>query len=405
MSHSRTPSRTTLAALSAGLLLAGFSSAAQGDDNVVNRPALTSPGALKQGRLVGETPPEGTLPGNARPLTVEQVINSEKDAVPAQPGEPAKPGDPQKPGADGKASGGLTLLERMGASLPPLPPEKPYTGPVDEAYGAYQRGLFLTALEKALPRAQLGDAPAQTLLGELLSSGLGVKKDEKAAAFWYQQAAEHGDPAAMFKYALLLMEGRLVKQDKAKADQLMTKAADAGNASAAFNHAQVLVAEEHGPEGLKKALPYYEKSAEQGIADAQYAVSQIYMALPDLGPDHKKKALAWLQRAARARFDTAQLDLGIWLINGSAGPRDMVAGFKWLKLAAERGNIIAANKVSHLLIQAIGTGPDPIEAAKWYVISRRAGLPDPELEDFFLGIEDDKQQEAIRRADAFRPRA
>lgn len=398
MSRSRKAHRSVLAALSAGLLLAGLSDVARADDNVVNRPALLDPGALKQGRVVGEAPPEGTLPGNARPLTVEQVINDNKDAGPSVPG--GKP----KPGADEKASGGLTLLERMGASLPPLPPEKPFTGKVDEAYGAYQRGLFLTAMEKALPRAQLGDAPAQTLLGELLSGGLGVKKDEKAATFWYQQAAEHGDPAAMFKYALILMEGRLVKQNKEQADLLMRKAADAGNGSAAFNHAQVLVASDHTAEGLKKALPYYEKSAEQGIADAQYAVSQIYMALPDLGPDRKKKALAWLQRAARARFDTAQLDLGIWLINGTAGPRDMEAGFKWLKLAADRGNISAANKVSHLLIEAIGTRPDPIEAAKWYVISRRAGLPDPELEDFFLGIEDDKQQEAIRRADAFKPR-
>ncbi len=354
--------------------------AQQAADTVVNRPVGEDPGSLKQGRVQPENNALDRMNGNAQRLTPPEA-------------------DQQR-----KKEGGLTLLERMGADLPPLPPEKDYKGPIDEAYGAYQRGLFLTAMEKALPRAQLGDAAAQTLIGELLSNGLGVKRDPKAAAFWYQQGADHGDAAAMFKYALLLMEGTVVQKDKTKADQLMKKAADLGNGSAAFNYAQVLVGDHPGPEGLKMALPYYLKGAEQGIADAQYAVSQIYMAVEDLGQDRKLKALTWIERAARAGFDTAQLDLGLWLVNGTAGPRDAKAGFEWLKIAAERGNISAANKVAHLLIEAIGTRPDPVEAAKWYVISRRAGLADPGLEDFFLGIEDDKQQKAIALADAFRPR-
>lgn len=364
----------------ASLLVAGLGLPALAADTVVNRPAGDAATSLKQGRVQPENNALERMDGNAQRLT--------------------PPDEDQKR----KKDGGLTLLERMGADLPPLPPEKEFKGTVDEAYGAYQRGLFLTAMEKALPRAQLGDSAAQTLIAELLSNGLGVKRDPKAAAFWYAQGAQNGDPAAMFKYALILMEGRYATKDRAKADALMKKAADLGNGSAAFNFAQVLVGDNPGPEGLKLALPYYLKSAEQGIADAQYAVSQIYMAVEDLGKDRKLKALTWIERAARAGFDTAQLDLGLWLVNGTAGPRDAEAGFKWLKIAAERGNVSAANKVAHLLIEAIGTRPDPVEAAKWYVISRRAGLADPGLEDFFLGIEDDKQQKAIALADAFRPR-
>src|SRR5690606_23932887 len=34
----------------------------------------------------------------------------------------------------------------------------------DYAFGAFQRGYFLTALELALPRAEQGDAAAQTLI-------------------------------------------------------------------------------------------------------------------------------------------------------------------------------------------------------------------------------------------------
>jgi TPR repeat protein len=242
------------------------------------------------------------------------------------------------------------------------------------------------------------------LIGEILSQGLGVKKDVKNAAFWYGKAAEGGDAAAMFKYALILMEGEGVPRDKVKADDYMRKAAEGGNPSAEFNWAQLLVADNPGEKGLKLALPFYEKSAEQGIADSQYAVAQIYATLKDLPEEKKKLAREWMARAARAGFDTAQLDLGIWLVNGVGGPKDYVKGFEWLKLAANGGNVVAQNKLAHLYINAIGTAPNPVEAAKWYVLSRRAGLADPSLEDFYLGIEDDQQKAAIEAANKFRRR-
>ncbi|NGO62257.1 sel1 repeat family protein [Rhizobium daejeonense] len=336
-----------------------------------------------------------------RPLTPSDTGSLDRGPRPSS--EPEK----GKGGADGKAEAeddpqGLNIFARMGAPLPDAPTEKEFKGTVDEAYGAYQRGLFTTAIDKALPRAQLGDPAAQTLLAELMGRGLGVKKDTKGAAFWYGQAAQGGDPPAMFKYALLLMEGKDVPHDKAKADEYMRKAADAGNSSAQFNWAQILVSDNPGVKGLTLALPYYEKAAEQGVADAQYAVAQIYSVLKDLPDEKKAKARDWLGRAARAGFDTAQLDMGIWLVNGIGGPRDYERGFRWLSISARRGNAVAQNRLSHLYINALGTKPDPIEAAKWYVLSRRAGLKDPALEDFYLGLTDEEQKKAIDAANKFR---
>ena len=207
----------------------------------------------------------------------------------------------------------------------------------------------------------------------------------------------------MFKYALLLMEGKIVKHDKKLADDYMHRAAQAGNGEAEFNWAQILVSQTPGPNGLHAALPFYEKSAEKGIADAQYAVSQIYWNLKDIPADKKAKAREWLTRAAKAGFDTAQVDLGVWLVNGVGGERNLEEGFRWLYGAAQRGNVVAQNKVAHLYIQALGTKPDPVEAAKWYVLSRRAGLKDAGLEDFYLGIEEEQQRQAIEAANRFRP--
>ncbi len=299
-------------------------------------------------------------------------------------------------------SSGITLYQRMGTALPDLPPEKPFTGKVDEAYGAYQRGLYVTALSIALPKAEKGDAASQALVAEMTLRGQGIKQDINSAAFWFGRAAEGGDPSAMFQYALMLISGRGVKHDKAKADEYMHKAAEAGNSSAQFNWGQILISQNPGDKGLKLALPYYEKAAVQGLADAQYAVSQLYVAIKDLPPEKTRRAREFLERAAKAGFDTAQLDMGIWLVNGVGGDRDFDKGFTWLRVAAVRGNVVAQNKLAHLYINALGTRPDPVEAAKWYVLSRRAGLPDPVLEDFYLGINEEIQKKAIEAANRFR---
>jgi hypothetical protein len=371
--------RPFLVALLIGLAAVPFVAEAQSDDNVVTRPPDATPGSFRTERIEPSAEPKGeALPGQ-----------SAKATLPA--------------GADTtKPSAGLDVFDRMGAKLPDLPPEKNFKGPIDEAYGAFQRGYYLTAFQKALPRAQLGDPAAQTMLAELLAQGLGVKRDPKNAAFWYGKAAEGGDPSSMFKYALILMEGRDLTRDRKKADEWMRKAADAGQPSAQFNWAQILTADNPGVKGLELALPYYEKAAQQGIADAQYAVAQLYVSLASVPPEKKSQARIWLLRAANAGYDTAQLDMGIWLVNGVGGKADLVAGFNWMKIAAYRGNVVAQNKLSHLYINAIGTKQDPVEAAKWYVISRRAGLKDLELEDFYLGIEDDQQKAAIDAANKFR---
>ena len=43
-----------------------------------------------------------------------------------------------------------------------------------------------------------------------------------------------------------------------------------------------------------------------------------------------------------------------------------------------------------------------IAAAAWYFVARRAGLSDPEMDDFLRGLTDEEQKQALERANRLR---
>lgn len=324
--------------------------------------------------------PAAPEPGPTAPATTEPTMTA-----------PAAP-----PKTAGGASGAA------GASSPGgLNPDRFGKQP-DAAYGAFQRGLYVTAYNLALARAKNGDPAAQTLVAEILARGLGVPRDATAAAKWYARASEQGVPEAQFQYALMLLDGSYVKKDVNAAYALLEAAAEAGNMLAQFNFAQLIVDREPGQAGMTKAASYYERAARSGLADAQYAMAQIYTN----GVGGKKRddvaARRWLELAARQGFDTAELDLGTWMIDGRGGPRDRKGGFNLLRRAALGGNVAAQNRVAKLYMQGLGTDPDTITAAAWYILARRAGLFDPEMDDFLNGLTPEETKQAIEKANRLR---
>lgn len=257
----------------------------------------------------------------------------------------------------------------------------------DLAFGAFQRGYYLTAFELALPRAQLGDPKAQTLIAELYDRGLGVPQDPKEAAAWYKIAAANGDRDARFGYAVKLLEGKHVAADREEARRLMKLAADDGHATAAFNYAQLILDQQPTTSGAREALPYLKQAANARVSDSYYVLSQIYQTGKLKGYAEEDKALEWMLKAAKAGIDTAQVEVGIWLVNGYNGVKDDKAGFGWMKRAALGGNIIARNRLAKMYAQGVGTDADPVEAAKWHILAKRAGLADAWLDDFINTID------------------
>ena len=204
------------------------------------RASIRRPRSRGPTRILDETAPR--LRGLSRCAGAACLLAAAWRVLAAGVAQPAPPAvaDSRRTARDAScASGGLTATSRRSRTASARRRPTP-------AYGAFQRGLYITAYNLALPRAENGDPAAQTLVAEILSRGLGAHANEAEAAKWYQRAAEQGVPEAQFQYALMLLDGRFVTKDPKGAYALMQAAAEAGNRLAQFNFAQMLVDREPG---------------------------------------------------------------------------------------------------------------------------------------------------------------
>ncbi|MFK7854417.1 MAG: caspase family protein [Granulosicoccus sp.] len=114
-------------------------------------------------------------------------------------------------------------LRRLGRSITYLTPRRPVKIPTSECeirggeYVAYDRANFSTSLKIWLPKAEAGDAEAQTYVGEIFEKGLGLQADPLVAASWYQKAADQDFSRAQVNLGYLYESGVGVPQDLVKA--------------------------------------------------------------------------------------------------------------------------------------------------------------------------------------------
>lgn len=364
----------------------------------------------------------GTLPALAqdaeqeKPVQAAPIVPGSNQAAPARPVE-TQVVDPSRFG--GTSVPALKSLEQLRQTpnlRTPQQPEKAVAGTapriepksidpdrfggkrLDEAYGAFQRGLYKTAYDLALKRAEAGDAAAQTLVGQILGLGLGVKQNQAESAKWYALAAEQGVPEAQFQHALDLIDGRFVKRDRNAAFALMQAAAEAGNRYAQFNLGQMIMEREPGDKGFVDAAVYFDRAAQTGLPDALYAMSQFYANGIGGKKQDDVEARKLMVMAARQGHDTAQYDLSIWMAEGRGGDRDYKSAFGWMKLAADQGNVAARAGLAKFYLGGIGVDPDSIMAAAYYMAARRAGLVETEMEDHLEGLTDEELKQAAGKA-------
>jgi len=308
------------------------------------------------------------------------------------------------------AAPGLQAAEVPKFQFPPIAPAKPTTGPEapDLAFGAYQRGYYLTAFSEATKRVQASQDPvAMTLLGELYNQGLGVPRDLTKAAAWYGEAAKRGNKDAIFAYGMAKITGpdetikdpakRGIEKDETGGILLLNKAAEMKVPAASYNLGIIALRPSNGPPDYATALKRFGEAAETGNADALYSLGVLAREGKGTQTD-PKRAAEFFAAAAKGGNVDAMIEYAIALFNGLGVDQNEETAAEWLQKAANAGSPIARNRLARLYAAGKGVPSNPIEAGAWHLLAKEAGIDDPDLDKFFGGLTEDMQQQAVTRA-------
>jgi localization factor PodJL len=186
-----------------------------------------------------------------------------------------------------------------------------------------------------------GDPAAQYEMGARLAEGRGAARDAKAAARWFEKAAETGLAPAQYRLASMYEKGVGVERDYGRARVWYERAAESGNARAMHNFAVLLAEGGDGKPDYAAAADWFRRAAEYGVRDSQFNLAILY---------------------ARG--------LGV--------SRDLAQAYAWLSAAADQGDDDAAKKRDE-----IGARLDSRElaAAKSIATGFRVKAPTPEAND------------------------
>jgi uncharacterized protein len=267
----------------------------------------------------------------------------------------------------------------------------------DYAFGAFQRGYYLTAFELALPRAEQNDAAAQTLIAEIYSEGLGVPQNHERAAGWYELAARNGDTLAAFKLGMLYQEGVGVTRDRQRAAELFATAAEADYVPAIYNMALLHVEGIYAEPSLTTAATLMREAADAELPEAQYDYGSMLIEGAGVPPNNMEGA-RYIEMAAQQGLVEAQVDYATLLYLGQGVERSIDEAARWYGIAAENGSAVAQNRYAKLLAVGEGTRLDLEEAAMWRALARRQGLSDPALDGLLVSLTPEALSRAEERA-------
>ncbi|GFO55676.1 hypothetical protein GMSM_26830 [Geomonas sp. Red276] len=124
-------------------------------------------------------------------------------------------------------------------------------------------------------RAEQGDAAAQSKLGVLYSSGVGMRMDKKEAVKWYQKAADQGYPVGQWNLAFMYVRGEGVEADLVKARELFTKAAETGFANAQYDLGVMFLDGLGGKQDREEAKKWFSRAAGQGYREAKKMLEEL----------------------------------------------------------------------------------------------------------------------------------
>jgi TPR repeat protein len=141
-----------------------------------------------------------------------------------------------------------------------------------------------------------------------------------------------------------------------------------------------------------------EKAAKQNLPQAEYDLGGLYQFGRGVTKD-RVKAAEWTGKAAEAGIAEAQVEYGVMLFKGEGVAVDEQRAAKMFRMSAEQGNPVAQNRLARLYANGVAVGPaDPVQAAKWHLLAREAGVADFSLDILLAKLTPEERAAADKAA-------
>ncbi len=220
--------------------------------------------------------------------------------------------------------------------------------------------------------AERGSIKQEVELGAAYFAGRGVAQDEKRAAYWYEKAANSGDPSAQMQIGYFYQAGIGVTRDPAKAARWFERAAAAGLISAKVNLGVAYLL----GDGVRKdpglAQDLFRQAFAQGNGLAACHLGEMYSQ--GIGVERDPAAAEhWYEAGAKLHDPRAEFQLATVLWRRQKDANEVKRAVKLLHESATAGLVVAKHQLGIALVKHPELASSPQEAPALLKESAEAG--------------------------------
>ena len=183
--------------------------------------------------------------------------------------------------------------------------------------------------------ANFGDPAAQEQIGYFYEVGFGVKRDPSRAARWFERAVAGGLIGAKVNLGVAYLSGSGVRKDPVFAAQLFREAAQKGSGLGACYLGNLYFSGLGVTKSASDALHWFELASRMHNVPAKFDLALVLIQQPDLAGH--QRAIRLLRESAAAGYVAAKHWLGIQLIGTPDSSRSPNEGMALLEEAAAAG--------------------------------------------------------------------
>jgi TPR repeat protein len=203
------------------------------------------------------------------------------------------------------------------------------------------------AADPDIPRIEAGgkrgSIQQEIELGNAYLVGRGVGRDEKQAAYWYEKAANSGDPVAQQQLGYLYQTGVGVKRDPSRAVQWFERAVSGGLVSAKVNLGVAFFWGLGARKDPAFAAQLFREASEKGSGMGACYLGDLYYF--GLGVTKSESdALHWFELGSRLHSVPAKLNLAL-LLSVQSDQKSQHRAVKLLRESAAAGSVAAKHQL------------------------------------------------------------